>query len=191
MKSVAVEAAFFVLLGAGVRAEAGDDGLHATAGEASNVRLNDCRERFAVAKALRAASRRLDEPGCRSLLDELHDESGRPLRDNLTPLGLTMSDFAGSVFFYDAPPGACRPAILALARPGCRVVLVCGALFVRQMKRDSRHAEAVLIHELLHALGLGEDPPASERITQQIRERCGTRAPSSDAVALKPWRAAG
>ena len=33
--------------------------------------------------------------------------------------------------------------------------------------------EAILIHEALHSLGLGEDPPSSDYITERIRARCG------------------
>ena len=35
---------------------------------------------------------------------------------------------------------------------------MCGSRFVRQMERSSLHAEAILIHEALHSLGLGENP---------------------------------
>lgn len=158
------------VLGAGVRAEPSGDGRRACG---SNVRLVDSRQRFAVERALRVAIGWLRDPACLALLDEFQDHSGRPLRDCLETLGLSAPDLASRVLFYDAPPAACRPAILALACPGSRVVYVCGARFVRQMKCDSRHAQAVLIHELLHAAGLGENPPTSHDITARIRECCG------------------
>jgi hypothetical protein len=31
----------------------------------------------------------------------------------------------------------------------------------------------IVIHELLHALGLGENPPLSVEITGQVMRRCG------------------
>jgi hypothetical protein len=43
------------------------------------------------------------------------------------------------------------------------------------MRRNSRHVEAILIHELLHSLGLGENPPSSDYITSRVRARCGER----------------
>jgi hypothetical protein len=44
---------------------------------------------------------------------------------------------------------------------------------VRQAERSARYAEAVLIHEALHSLGLGENPPLSDYITERIQARCG------------------
>jgi hypothetical protein len=79
----------------------------------------------------------------------------------------------GRVFFYDAPLNACRGGTLTVTQPGSRVVFVCGARFVRQAGRSTRHAEAILLHEAFHSLGLGENPPSSEVITERIRERCG------------------
>jgi hypothetical protein len=33
--------------------------------------------------------------------------------------------------------------------------------------------EILLIHEFLHTLGLGENPPTSDAITQRVAVRCG------------------
>jgi hypothetical protein len=33
-------------------------------------------------------------------------------------------------------------------------------------------AEAVIIHEMLHTLGLGENPPSSTEITFRVLNRC-------------------
>jgi hypothetical protein len=30
-----------------------------------------------------------------------------------------------------------------------------------------------VIHEVLHSLGLGENPPSSDHITERVRARCG------------------
>jgi hypothetical protein len=119
------------------------------------------------------SSRQPEAPPHAGLLDEFRDESGRTLRENLDALGESAPEFAARILFYDAPAGACPPAVLAQTSPGSRVVWVCGARFVRQMTCDSRHAEAVLIHELLHALDLGEDPPRGDRVTARARECCG------------------
>jgi len=35
------------------------------------------------------------------------------------------------------------------------------------------YAEAVIIHETLHSLGLGENPPTSDEITWRVFSRCG------------------
>jgi hypothetical protein len=33
-------------------------------------------------------------------------------------------------------------------------------------------AEAMVIHEMLHTLGLGENPPSTFEITERVRQRC-------------------
>ena len=38
---------------------------------------------------------------------------------------------------------------------------------------NNRGGANTLIHEMLHALGLAENPPSSEDITRRVRERCG------------------
>ena len=38
--------------------------------------------------------------------------------------------------------------------------------------RSPRRPRAVLLHEVLHTLGLGENPPTSAHITQRVVERC-------------------
>ena len=35
------------------------------------------------------------------------------------------------------------------------------------------YAEAVIIHETLHSLGLGENPPSSQAITHRVLQQCG------------------
>ncbi len=50
---------------------------------------------------------------------------------------------------------------------------VCKETFARVQADDPGLAANVVIHEMLHALGLGEDPPTSEEITRQVAKRCG------------------
>jgi hypothetical protein len=52
-------------------------------------------------------------------------------------------------------------------------------------RQDGVTVELVLIHELLHSLGLGENPPSSAEITRQVTKRCGGRA---DATVLSATR---
>ena len=141
--------------------------------DASNVRLVHNSERFAVARALGGAARMLGDPECQALLDEFADASGRPLRATLQGSGLRAPEYLDGIFFYDAPPRLCEASTLAVTMPGSRAVLVCGSRFVRQMERNVLHAEAILVHEALHSLGLGENPPSSDYITERIRARCG------------------
>jgi hypothetical protein len=37
---------------------------------------------------------------------------------------------------------------------------------------DSWAAEFIVIHELLHTLGLGENPPTPQDITRRVKARC-------------------
>jgi len=43
---------------------------------------------------------------------------------------------------------------------------------VEAARRDPILADAALIHESLHSLGLGENPPSSLEITSRVISRC-------------------
>ena len=61
---------------------------------------------------------------------------------------------------------------MAVTAPGSRVVYVCGRAFTEAQSRSAERAELVVLHEALHTLGLGEDPPASPEITRLVGRRC-------------------
>jgi hypothetical protein len=42
-----------------------------------------------------------------------------------------------------------------------------------ELANRSTAAELLVIHELLHTLGLGENPPSSVDITRVVTSRCG------------------
>ncbi len=54
-----------------------------------------------------------------------------------------------------------------------RVIYVCRGRFAKEHKRDQGLAANILVHETLHSLGLGENPPTPEEISHRIHERCG------------------
>jgi hypothetical protein len=56
--------------------------------------------------------------------------------------------------------------------PGSRVVQVCGRRFGAVARRNPRLAEASVIHEMLHSLGLGENPPDPQVITGRVLDLC-------------------
>jgi len=141
--------------------------------DSGTARLVLAGHRYALARAIQSAARQLAEPACQGMLDEFQDAAGRPLRAVLAEQDVDFSGYLGRVFFYDAPEWACRGANLAVTKPGSRAVFVCGSRFQKEMARDSRNAEAIVIHELLHSLGLGENPPSSDFITARVRARCG------------------
>jgi hypothetical protein len=162
-RSVALVAAALIALPAVAR---GQDAL-------ANVRLTNVVERGAVARALEGAFRQIEHAECQAVLDEFADRSGRSLRAALQESGMSAPDYLRHVFFYDGTPQLCSNSVLARTIPGSRAILVCGPHFVQQMSQDSRHAEAALIHEMLHSLGLGENPPAGHVITERVRAHCG------------------
>jgi hypothetical protein len=42
-----------------------------------------------------------------------------------------------------------------------------------QEQRNRAQAEHAVIHEMLHTLGLGQDPPTPSEITRRVRRLCG------------------
>jgi len=119
------------------------------------------------------ALQRMDRPDCRQVFDDFADGSGRSLRQRLDGLEQTPDEWLSGLVFADAAAsGFCRPGIMAFTEPGSRVVHVCPR-FAEAQRRDARRAEIVLIHELLHTLGLEEDPPPSAEITARVARRCG------------------
>jgi hypothetical protein len=50
-------------------------------------------------------------------------------------------------------------------------VIVCPG-FAKAQRDQPQTAESLVIHEVLHTLGLGENPPSSAEITEQVEARC-------------------
>jgi hypothetical protein len=77
------------------------------------------------------------------------------------------------VLFYDGSnEGPCRrPRVHAFTAPGSRVVWVCPSLG-RLAAAEPGRAESIVIHEVLHTLGLAENPPTSDDITAAVERRC-------------------
>jgi hypothetical protein len=113
-------------------------------------------------------------PQCQELLSEFADERGRPLSVRLTELGVTSGEYLRLVIFEDGTDQSrCRQSgILAFTARGSRVIYLCGRDFMRAAQREPREVRAVIIHEMLHSLGLGENPPSSKEITRRVKERC-------------------
>lgn len=126
-------------------------------------------------KALDTAARWLEEPSCASVLSDFSDPQGHLLADRLLDVdGATdVVHYLTLVLFVDDTrnPG-CRGEVMAIAVPGSRVVHLCGGAFKRTWQQDSTYAAAALIHEMLHTLGLGENPPSSNEITRRVLVRC-------------------
>jgi hypothetical protein len=140
----------------------------------ASVRIGDAFLAGVVRRAVEGAAGRLDKPRCQELFDEFHDGEGRALSVNLAALGDDGRAFLGRLLIYDAGEHElCARGALAITHPGSRVVLVCGAPFRRAYLSEPALAQAVIIHEALHSLGLGENPPSSQAITARVLSRCG------------------
>lgn len=149
----------------------------AWAGE-SNVRLRGA-PGMAVRRAVEGASLRLEEPACQRILTDFSDAAGRPLEAALNRLGETPAGYLrGLVLFYDgSSQRRCATGeILGGTQPGSRIIYVCPVQFFETDRRDKLATEVFVIHETLHSLGLGENPPASAEINWGVMKRCRERA---------------
>jgi hypothetical protein len=127
----------------------------------------------AVNRARTGALKRLESDECRKVFTDFTDAQGRTLQQNLEEWGASPADYVGLIPFVDGSSQAsCRYTKTALvASPGVRRVFVCKA-FADVQLRQPGIAESMVIHEILHTLGLGENPPTSIEITQRVEARC-------------------
>jgi hypothetical protein len=119
------------------------------------------------------AIRRLQRPGCLALLGDFVDEDGRSLTENLARLSVTADEYLSGIELLDGSGHRLcdtRQSQL-VTTPGARRIFVCKA-FVAAARSQPYEAELCLIHDMLHTLGLGENPPTSKEITMQVRRRC-------------------
>ena len=131
------------------------------------------RAQTAVVAAIAGALQRLESPSCQRLLTDFSDESGRPLADNLSATGLTLPVYVSRLYAVEGDPArecANNTRIRAFTAPGSRVIHLCSAHFGTTSEIVS--AQMTIIHEILHTLGLGENPPSSDQITRQVTARC-------------------
>jgi hypothetical protein len=138
------------------------------------VQIRDPVTRDATRRALDGADRWLSAASCERLFTEFSDQAGVSLRERLDRLQSSPRGYLALVFFHDgALHATCqRHGILAFTAVGSRVVHVCGRDFARAWTRDSREAQATLIHEMLHSLGLGENPPSPRHISSRVKNLC-------------------
>jgi hypothetical protein len=135
----------------------------------------DIKTRFAVRLAVEGAAARLARPDCQEIFADFEDESGQRLSTKLATSGKDPLDAFGSLRFLDdrGAPQCRRNGTLAFTRSGSSSIRVCAEQFGHAFQWNRRSTEIVVIHEFLHALGLGENPPTSHAITEQVNVRCG------------------
>lgn len=127
--------------------------------------------RLAVRRAVEGAAVRLADPRCQEVLSDFTDESGQPLGVKLQANGRTPAQALRVLRFFDdgMAPQCQAGTVMAFTHPGSQVIRVCGRQF---RDRDPEAATIIVIHEFLHALGLGENPPTSHEITARVVARC-------------------
>ena len=137
------------------------------------VRIRRPSAAAAVERALAGARRRLERRECQAVFTVFRDREGRPLAERVQELTAAGDDVLGRLLFYDGrDTNGCRDGRrLATIQVGARVVFVCEA-FEWAARRNPLLAEAALIHESLHSLGLGENPPTSQEITSRVITAC-------------------
>ena len=124
-------------------------------------------------RALEGAARKLEQPQCLRVLEDFRDQTGHTLAENLATWNRTPVDYLKTTPFRDGSfhPNCSSGKSALFSVVGMRPVFVC-PIFRKQAERDPWAAENWLIHEMLHTLGLGENPPSSLEITQWVNQRC-------------------
>ena len=125
--------------------------------------------------SLEEAARKLGDGRCQEILTDFSDPSGRRLDVGLAATGQSVPSYLGYVLFYDGRgTHACADhQVLAWTTPGSRAVFICWDQFAERQRANNGYAANILIHETLHTLGLGENPPDARQITAQVIARCG------------------
>jgi hypothetical protein len=129
-----------------------------------------------VRMAVIEAHRRLGGLQCQQIFSDFKDASDHALKAKLVGLGQTGQSYLGWIWFVDGgSEGRCKEAdVTAFTSPGSQVVRFCGDRFTRAItRRGIGFLATAVIHEELHSLGLGEDPPSSVEITRRVEFRCG------------------
>jgi hypothetical protein len=143
--------------------------------ESPSVALSHPADVLLLRMALARAASKLAKPACLLLLDDFQDGEGRPLSENLATTGMEPADYLARLAYRDGAghkSGLCQSrGAAALTRPNDRMVYICGANFRAQIPGIRANT---LIHEMLHTLGLSENPPSSAAINVQVRKRCGS-----------------
>lgn len=141
----------------------------------------DSRLRPSFHLTVEEAAARLAEPGCARILTDFRDVAGRTLTARLETTGLDASAYVRSVVFrVGRGVGRCQSRrFLMVTTVVGRVVWVCETQYYREEHEEPDVAVALVLHEVLHTLGLGEDPPSSEEITAHVMARCSATAPAS------------
>jgi hypothetical protein len=130
-----------------------------------------------VERAVDEAARRLRTPHCQRVLTDFTDPDGTPIAARLAALGMTADGYLTRWLYFadgtDTPP--CKPTreTVAYTVRGGRIIFICPPRGIDAPFSLPGRGVPVIIHEMLHSLGLGENPPSSHEITETVVRRCG------------------
>jgi hypothetical protein len=129
---------------------------------------------LALWRPMAIAVQKLEDPRCASVLEDFRGPDGATLSADLLRRARTPAEHLRAITFIAESGGPCRRTpVMAWTTPGATRVVICIENFERVSRRNPRLAATVLIHELLHTLGLPEGPPSSESISRGVAARCG------------------
>ncbi len=145
--------------------------------QSPRIHLPDSRVDQQVRNAVLGAQARLGRPDCQLLLTDFQDAEGRLLLEQLQETNLSPAGYLLDRIWFvdggDTPQCQRDSRMAAFTVPGHKVIRVCTNRFGKSFARQEKAAEMIVIHEMLHTLGLGENPPSSREITEQVTRRCG------------------
>ena len=137
------------------------------------LELPDPVARLAAREALDNAWELLGQRDCAGVLRDFADRAERRLDERLTAQSVDARTYLTMLVFIDGSRDkVCITGGFGFTVPGSRVVRLCPAEVKRTWDQQPAHATANMIHELLHTLGLGENPPSSKQITQRVLAAC-------------------
>jgi hypothetical protein len=169
---LALGAAFFFTAALAARGQTGEVDEVSVLGVKNPLLLSAAKDAYT------RALRKLASPGCQRIFSDFRDPKGHTLQARLDSLGRTAPDFLRILRFANGDHADfCQPrGVLAATTPLSHVIFLCGSRFFEKDHRDPEFAAALVIHEMLHSLGLTENPPTSLEITSRVVERCGAAA---------------
>jgi hypothetical protein len=137
------------------------------------VLLTDPLAAHTTRRALDRARALLQQPACAAVLTDFTDREGRALAERVNALGVDAQGYLELMLFVDGTRDElCTKGAMAFTAPGSRVVRVCATEVTRVSQLGQDSVAVAVIHEMLHTLGLGENPPASHEITRRVLDRC-------------------
>jgi hypothetical protein len=130
--------------------------------------------RAAVTASLEGAIQRLRDPDCSRALSVLRGSGGESLGATLTQRAPSWAEYLQGVYFSEGTAGSLcqRRSVLAFTTVNSRVVFICSEAFLQLRRRSVWLAEAVIIHEVLHTLGLPDRNDKDQDITERVLRVC-------------------